>query len=71
MKYRLKIVPNLEPDADGHWITVEVERGPPHHATWLTTVMHFTPNVPSGYHIVAVDRLEQRFTPKEVREIER
>lgn len=59
MKYRLKIVPDVEPNADGRWI--DVTRAPdafdyiPRFGTWAAVEEYFAPNVPAGEHMVSYE----------------
>lgn len=60
MRYRIKIVPDETPNADGEWITVDAEA--PRTTSWVETVTAMEPRVPKGYHIVALGgRVVNRF----------
>ena len=48
----VKIVPDAEPNAPGHWITVQ-EATPDIKATWSEGERLLMPFVPYGFHIVA------------------
>lgn len=52
--WRLKIVPDAEPNADGEWIdvgTAQLRRD----VSFSATVEHFADKIPAGMHVVAVD----------------
>lgn len=58
MKWRLKIVPDSAPNADGRWIEVEAPdtaRAP--NASWRAAALYFTPHVPAGEHLVQYERV--------------
>lgn len=50
--YKIKIVPDSEPNADGEWIAVETSATAPRR--WTDMVNFFRTNVPEGKHLVAV-----------------
>lgn len=55
MKYKLKIVPDNEPNADGRWITVETPKAAPEHG-WNRIAAFFKSHIPKGEHLVSYER---------------
>lgn len=53
--YRIKLVPDAAPNAEGRWQTV-VKSGPLPEGRWTDTTTFFHSNTPAGEHIVAVER---------------
>jgi len=51
MKYRLKMVPDAEPNADGEWVVVHLPERP----TYETTL----PNMP-GFHVVQFHEVKEQ-----------
>lgn len=51
MQYRLKIVPDAEPNADGRWIDVTVPHEAPR-AGWNNVETFFRKHIPAGEHLV-------------------
>ena len=56
--YQIKLVPDSQPNADGHWI--DVIDPPPRERDWLKTEEHYRPFVPRGYHMVAIQTVTGR-----------
>lgn len=56
MQYRLKIVPDAEPNADGRWITVTVDRAAPEQG-WNNVATFFRKHVPAGEHMVSYEQV--------------
>jgi len=56
MAIRIRLVPNDQPNADGHWILVDMgmpkSRGC--HARWTDTVEAVKEHIPEGFHVVSV-----------------
>lgn len=53
MRYRLKIVPDATPNADGRWIAVSTESDYPSYCTSWRAVDHFfTKDIPADEHLV-------------------
>lgn len=50
MQYRLKIVPDYAPNADGRWIVVAGGRRALR--TWRQAEAYFAPHIPEGEHLV-------------------
>jgi hypothetical protein len=56
MIYRLKIVPNATPSAEGHWIEAEVSEPLPR--SWSGAEQALRPFLPADHHLVAFERKE-------------
>lgn len=55
MKYRVKIVPNESPNANGRWINVTLPRGViTNNFAWASKV--FEPHLPDGHFMVQYER---------------
>lgn len=50
----IKIVPDADPDAKGHWITVE--RKTERFLGWKATVELYSSCIPKGYHAISFAR---------------
>lgn len=58
MKYRLKIVPEATPNADGRWIEIEVpdDARAPLGSSWRAAAQYLAPHIPAGEHLVGYER---------------
>jgi hypothetical protein len=57
MSFKIKIVPNAAPNADGRWITIEGE-APMRSLSCRDTFDKISHHAPEGYHVVAFERIE-------------
>jgi hypothetical protein len=58
LSIRVKIVPDIHPNADGEWIELAVDLSPAVLRSWQAQEVAVMPFVPKGYHVVAVKMAE-------------
>lgn len=54
-QYQIKLVPDARPNADGEW--VDVPEAPPPGAKWPEYETQYAPQIPPGYHMVAIQKV--------------
>lgn len=52
MRYKIKIVPNAEPNAEGEWIDAEADECTS--TLWRISAARFDSQVPAGFHVVYI-----------------
>lgn len=56
MRYQIKIVPDNQPNAEGEWIEVPV--APPHGTRFRDYEDLYRAQIPVGFHIVAIQKVD-------------
>jgi hypothetical protein len=66
MRYKLKLVPDSEPNADGRWVELDtgsVAKRLPMACTWHEADKFFAAHVPKGEHMVQYTHVHTRKDP--------
>jgi hypothetical protein len=55
-QYQIKLVPDSDLNAEGKW--TDVPAGPPPGAQWWEYEKLYAPQIPDGFHMVAIQSVE-------------